>query len=432
MQQPCYKIQGGKPVRGEVQIAGGKNTIDALIPATLLTEETCTLENVPENGEAAIACELAEAVGARIDRANDVVHVNATQVRTNVITELSRRNRLPILTLAPLIHRTGEAHVPRVGGDKIGARPVDFHIEALRAFGATVVEDENGYHARAERLHGTNIALPFPSVGATETILLAASLATGTTTIRNAAHEPEIMELIRLLQNMGAIIGLEPGTIHIEGVAKLHGAHHRLIPDRLEAASFAALTLAVGGDTYLRGARQDHLTSYLAFVRTVGGDFRVDETGIRIWRTGKLRPAQITTHVYPGFVTDWQQPSAVVLTQATGQSTIHETIYEDRFGYTEDLVRMGASISVQNECGDNTCRYAGRGARHLAVITGPTPLSPTVLNVPDIRAGMAHVIAALVANGESVLKGIHHLDRGYERLDEKLRGLGAVIVREEV
>ncbi|MGI6103068.1 MAG: UDP-N-acetylglucosamine 1-carboxyvinyltransferase [Patescibacteria group bacterium] len=431
MHNPHYRIRGGSPVNGDVQIAGGKNTIDALIPATLLTGEECVLENVPDNGEAAIASELASAVGAMVQRQSHVVTVNAATIQTNTITELSRRNRLPILALAPLVHRTGEAHVPRVGGDKIGARPVDFHIDALRTFGATVTEDEQGYHARATRLRGADITLPFPSVGATETILLAAVLAEGNTIVRNAANEPEIAELIRLLQNMGAIIGLEPGTIHITGVDELHGAHHRLIPDRLEAASYAALALATGGDVYLRGARQEHLTSYLAFIRSVGGDFRVDDEGIRVWRTGPLHATALTTQVFPGFVTDWQQPSAVVLTQAEGRSTIHETIYEDRFGYTDDLVRMGAQITVQDDCGDQACRYAGQGAWHLAVIEGPAPLTATTLDVPDIRAGMAHVIAALVAEGESTLQGIHHLDRGYEYLEEKLRGIGATMTREE-
>ncbi|MDO8600822.1 MAG: UDP-N-acetylglucosamine 1-carboxyvinyltransferase, partial [bacterium] len=330
-----------------------------------------------------------------------------------------------------LLVRTGEAHVPVVGGDRIGPRPVDFHIEALRQMGAEISFDDSLYSAKTMGLTGQEIYFPYPSVGATQTVLLAAALAKGNTTIHNAAVEPEVKELIRMLQNMGAIIQWETDRrIRVEGVSHLKGVSHRLLPDRLEAASFAIMAIATAGEIFVREAVQDHLLAFLNALRRIGGDYRVEEGGIRFYRNGSLRGVLIETDTHPGFMTDWQQPIAVVLTQAKGNSLIHETVYEDRFGYIEDLKRMGARAEVITDClGSLPCRFKGKGYNHSCIITGSTPLHGTHIAVPDIRAGMAHVIAALVAEGESVLSGIEHLDRGYEDLDGRLRGLGASIQR---
>jgi UDP-N-acetylglucosamine 1-carboxyvinyltransferase len=265
-------------------------------------------------------------------------------------------------------------------------------------------------------------------VGATETVILAGVLARGRTRIENAALEPELNDLVRLLQQMGAIIEFGAGrTITIDGVAKLHGAKYEVMPDRLEAASFANLAIATGGEIIVEGARQSEMVTFLNTVRRIGADFEVNDGGIRFRRGADgLNGIELETDTYPGFATDWQQPTVVTLTQAKGISVVHETVYEDRFGYTEDLKRMGADIGVFAKClGELDCRFRNHSERHSAVIKGPTPLHGAEIEIPDIRAGMAQVIAALVAEGESTLTGVHHLERGYEKLWDKLTALGA-------
>ncbi|MDO8600496.1 MAG: UDP-N-acetylglucosamine 1-carboxyvinyltransferase [bacterium] len=426
-----FIIKGGKPISGEITLRGAKNAIGNLLVATLLTDEECVLTNVPRNKETEIALEICRIVGSEVAYMQDTIRIQTSHIKNPTVKELSRKNRISILALAPLLVRTGEAHVPVVGGDRIGPRPVDFHIEALRKMGAEISFDDSLYSAKTAGLTGQEIYFPYPSVGATQTVLLAAVCAAGHTTIHNAAVEPEVKELIRLLQNMGAIIQWETDRrIRIEGVLHLKGVSHRLLPDRLEAASFAIMAIATNGEVFVREAVQDHLLAFLNALRRIGGDYRVEEGGIRFYRNGALNGVVIETDTHPGFMTDWQQPMAVLMTQAEGRSIIHETVYEDRFGYIEDLKRMGANAQIAKDClGALPCRFKGKGYNHSCIITGPTPLHGAHIAVPDIRAGMAHVIAALVAEGESVLSGIEHLDRGYESLDERLRSLGADIQR---
>ena len=272
------------------------------------------------------------------------------------------------------------------------------------------------------------VSLPYPSVGATETAILAAVLAAGRTRIDNAAVEPEIVDLIKFLQRMGAIIEMGANrVITVDGVHKLRGGRYTVVGDRLEAASWANLAIATGGEIVVEGASQDQMVTFLNTVRRIGADYEMTNEGIR-FRRGKdgLYGIELETDTYPGFATDWQQPTVVTLTQAKGISVVHETVYEDRFGYTEDLVRMGADIGVFAKClGELECRFRNHSQPHSAVITGPTPLRGAKIEIPDIRAGMAQVIAALVAEGESELTGIHHLERGYEELWNKLRAVGA-------
>lgn len=426
-----FIIKGGKPIEGEIILKGAKNAIGNLLMATLLTDEECTLTNVPRNKETDIALEICRTVGSEVAHDGDTIRIQTGRITNPVVKELSRKNRLSILALAPLLMRTGEARVPIVGGDAIGPRPVDFHIEALRKMGAEIVFDDAMYSAKTAGFTGQEIYFSYPSVGATQTVLLAATRAAGHTTIHNAAVEPEVKELIRMLQNMGAIIQWETDRrIRIEGVARLKGAEHRLLPDRLEAASFAIMAIATNGEIFVREAVQDHLLAFLNALRRIGGDYRVEEGGVRFFRNGSLHGVVIETDTHPGFMTDWQQPMAVLMTQAEGRSLIHETVYEGRFGYIGDLKRMGANAEVVKDClGPLPCRFKGKGYNHSCIITGPTTLHGTDITVPDIRAGMAHMIAALVADGESVLSGIEHLDRGYEDLDGRLRGLGANIKR---
>jgi len=424
------KIRGGKPLNGRVRVAGAKNAATKMMIASLLTDEPVTLENCPNIEDVAITGEICARVGSTVHRDGDRLSLHAPKITSTKVTGLSRANRISILALSPLLHRTGEAEVPLVGGDAIGPRPVNFHLQALEQMGATIKEVDNGYRATAAKgLHGALLTLPYPSVGATENIIFAAVLAEGRTRIENAAIEPEIVDIVKFLQQMGAIIEFGANrTITIDGVKKLHGATYRILPDRLEAASWANVALATGGEILVEGARQDEMISFLNTVRRIGGDFSVSGEAIRFRRAeGGLHGIELETDTYPGFATDWQQPTVVVLTQAEGLSVVHETVYEDRFGYTEDLRRMGANIGVFAKClGELSCRYRNKSERHSAVINGPTPLHATDIEIPDIRAGMAQVIAALVAEGESTLTGIHHLERGYGRVFwDKLRAIGA-------
>jgi UDP-N-acetylglucosamine 1-carboxyvinyltransferase len=399
--------------------------------ATLLTDEPCRLENCPLLGDTEITAELLVAIGATVEWEQGTLHLQTAHITTTTVAPLSRKNRIPILALAPLLHRGQHAQVPVLGGDRIGPRPVNFHLDALRAMGVTVEERDGAYIATAQSLQGTTIALPFPSVGATETILFAGVLAEGRTRVENAAVEPEVLELVMFLQRMGAHIHLGANrVIEIEGVRKLHGAAMRISADRNEVVSFASAAIGTGGDIFVEGAEQQHLVTYLNVVQKLGGGFDVLPDGIRFWRREALHPTEITTDTHPGFMTDWQQPTLTLLTQANGTSHIHETIYEDRFGYTTELVRMGANIAVTDVCPMPTCRFRDQHAKHYATITGPTPLRAATLAIPDIRAGMAHVVAALIAEGTSMLTGIEHLDRGYVHLEDRLRQLGAHIVRQ--
>jgi len=430
-----YHIVGGSPLHGTVEISGAKNAASKMFIASLLTNEKVILENVPRQEESKITEEIILGVGAKTNWVEEhVVEIDASNVSSPAVTGLSRKNRISILTLAPLLHRVGEAFVPVVGGDKIGPRPVNFHLDALKQMGATVEELPDGYRATVKgRLQGTKIELPYPSVGATETVILAGVLATGRTVIKNAALEPEIMELVKMLQKMGAIIEIGVGRrFEIIGVEKLNGCTARVMPDRNEAVSYACMALGTHGEIFVKGARHDHLITFLNAVRKIGGAYEVKQEGIIFKTINGLKGIELETDTHPGFMTDWQQPFTVVLTQAEGTSVVHETVYEERFGYTETLKNMGADITLFSNClGEINCRFKGMNYKHAAVINGSTPLKASPIVVPDIRAGLAFVIAALVADGESVLTGIEHLDRGYEKLEEKLKDLGANIRRVE-
>jgi len=426
----AYTITGGRPLTGRTRVAGAKNAATKLMVASLLTDEPCRLENVPGLGDTAITGELLTTVGSNLDWEGTTLHVHTPNIRTTTVHALSRKNRIPILAIAPLLHRGKHADVPVVGGDQIGPRPVNLHLESLRIMGAQVKQTEKAFVAEADHLTGATLRLAFPSVGATETVLFAAVLARGVTRLENAAVEPEVLELIMFLQKMGAIVHLGANrVIEVEGVQKLHGASWRVGPDRNEVVSFASAAIGTGGDVFVEGAQQEHLVTYLNVVRKIGAEFEVAADGIR-FRAGKaLQPVELQTDTHPGFMTDWQQPMVALLTQASGESHVHETIYEDRFGYTADLVRLGADITVSDACGMADCRFTGKGVKHFATVRGSRPLTAGSLTIPDIRAGMAHLIAALIATGQSTIHGIEHLDRGYVALEDRLRQLGADITR---
>jgi len=403
-----------------------------MVIASLLTSDWCTLRNVPLLGDLDLTMKLCEDMGAQMRLDDHTLSIRTQNIAKTVVSaDVGGLNRIAVMTIGPLLHRCGEVTIPRPGGDRIGPRPIDFHISGLRQMGATIIEKDGYYHCScAERLHGTIIKLPFPSVMATENFLITASLAKGVTIIENAASEPEIVDLIKLLQKMGAIIEIKVDRrIVVEGVDRLHGASHTLLSDRNEAVSLAVATYLTGGDVYLRRAQQDTLLTFLNTLSKMGLRFEIDDEGIRFISEGKVPPAiALETDVHPGFMTDWQQPFTILLTQAEGISVVHETIYEDRFGYTSALRGMGAHVGLYPKClGEVPCRFREKEYMHSCVVRGPTPLKGTHLYIPDIRAGCSYILAALCAEGTSKVYGIEHIERGYEHLDAKLRALGAQI-----
>ena len=427
-------VEGGTPLCGEVELSGAKNSITKLMVASMLTKAPCTFHRVPHIGDSLVTQAICEALGTRFTpRPPRTLEVHTPQLQAHQIPlSLASHNRLAIMTVAPLLHRCGQAVVPAMaGGDRIGPRPVDFHLEGYRAMGAQVEVRDQIYYFQADGLRGADIALPYPSVTTTENLLMAATLAQGRTFIRNAAIEPEVMDLVMFLQKMGAIIDYNVDrTLVVEGVESLQGAVHELMPDRLVAASLGAAAVASGGDVFVRGARQGDLVAFLNTLRRVGGRFEVKAEGIRFFRQGPLRAITLETNVHPGFMTDWQPPFAILLTQAEGMSVVHETVFEGRFGYVEQLQRMGADVAVYDTClGGSRCRFANSNYPHSCVIRGPATLRGAQCDIPDLRAGFTYLIAAILAQGTSILTGVEHLDRGYEDLAACLQGLGARLQR---
>lgn len=426
-------FEGGKPLKGEVSVRGAKNLVTKAMVAALLADTPSVLKGVPAISDVAVVRGLLEAHAVKVtDLADGDLELDPRSVKSAHFAEIDAHagsSRIPILFCGPLLHQLGEAFIPDLGGCRIGDRPINFHLDALRAFGAELEKSHEGIRLRApKRLVGARVDLPYPSVGATEQVLLTAVRAQGVTELTNAAIEPEIMDLIAILQKMGAIILVEPNrTIVIEGVDSLNGYVHRAIPDRNEAASWAAAALATRGDIYVRGAQQQDLMTFLNVYRKVGGLFEVDDEGIRFRHPGEpIRPVVIETDVHPGFMTDWQQPMVVALTQAEGRSIVHETVYENRFGFTDALRQMGADIQVYKEgIASITRRVPRRPLEQAAVITGPTPLRGADVRVPDLRGGFSHVIAAVTATGPSTVTNVGIIARGYEHLLHKLESLGA-------
>src|SRR3954452_12358021 len=435
-------VHGGTPLTGTITVRVAKNFVSKAMVAALLGEEPSRLANVPQIRDVTVVTGLLELHGVQVTEsspAEGVLELDPSNVERAHVADIDTHagsSRIPILFCGPLLHRLGEAFIPDLGGCRIGDRPINYHLDILRQFGAVVEKTDNGIHIRApRRLQGTKIALPHPSVGATEQLLLTAVRAEGITELANSAIEPEIMDLINVLQKMGAIISVDTDrVIRIEGVDRLVGFQHTALSDRIEAASWAAAALATGGDIYVRGATQPEMTTFLNTFRKVGGEFAIDDDGIRFFHPGgDLRSITLETDVHPGFMTDWQQPLVVALTQAAGLSIVHETVYENRFGFAEALVGMGATIQVYKEClGGRPCRFGQRNFHHSAVVSGPTPLAAAEIEVPDLRGGFSHLIAALAAKGQSTVRGVGIIDRGYEHFTDKLEALGAEFTRELV
>jgi UDP-N-acetylglucosamine 1-carboxyvinyltransferase len=423
----AWVIEPSGPLRGEVQVHGSKNAVTKHMVAAMLGAGPSVIDNVPDVGDVAITSRILEAVGASVTREGDRLTVSPPEeVTPSVPLSFSGLNRIPVLLLGPLLHLAGEAWVPMVGGDRIGRRPVDFHVESLRAFGAEVEVTEEGIHAKCSRLRGAIISLPYPSVGATESALLTGALAEGKTVIRNAATEPEVLELAFFLQRMGARVELAPERrIVIEGVPSLRGATTRLQGDRNEAFSYLVAGLLTGGQVRVIGCEQDRLVTAITTLLRMGATVRIDESGIMASAPDGLRAAAVQTDVHPGFMTDWQTPLMVLFTQSEGMSVLHETVYEDRFVYVPALQAMGGEIELFSTClGGPACRFHDTSNLHSAVVRGVSKLHGAEVDIPDVRAGFSSVIAAAAAEGRSVLRGVHHLERGYHRPAEQLRSLG--------
>src|SRR5215212_2386118 len=420
-----FRIDGGVPLHGEVPISGSKNAILKLMAAATLTGERCRFTNVPEIEDVRAMTETLRDLGVVVDHpAPNVYEVASGDVEWLFVPlEAAAKMRASFMLLGPLLSRFGRVIISNPGGDRIGRRPVDLHVEAMRTLGATI-EYRNGYYFATApgRLRGTEVRFPLVSVMGTENTMLAATLADGHTVIRPAAQEPEVDDLIVFLQKMGANIERTyPDTIEVVGKRRLRGAEHHVVPDRIEAGTFAIAGAVTGGQVTLTGAPCQHMTAFLGVLDEAGVAARCDGDRIEIdgraVADGGFRPCAIETAPYPGLATDIQPPTCVLLTQAQGTSTVHEAIFEDRLEWLTDLNRMGARIDILD--------------KHHARIRGRTALRAADAEISDLRAGASLILAALAAEGESTIHGAHHVQRGYENIERKFADLGARIARLE-
>jgi len=415
-----FKIQGGWRLEGTVQISGAKNAALPIMAAALLTSEKVQLDNIPRVRDIITMAKLLAHMKAHVvaqDLPPSAMTIQTEQIsHTEAPYELVKTMRASVLTLGPLVARFGYARVSLPGGCAIGARPIDLHIQALEKMGAKIAIEHGYVEARAERLRGAEIHFEKITVTGTENILMAAVLAEGETVLTNAAREPEVTDLAELLIKMGAKIeGAGTGTIRVRGVAKLHGTAHRVIPDRIEAGTFLVAGAVTGGEILLTNCEPKHLSAVIEKLTACGVEIRAEgENALRVRVPGKLSAADITTEEYPGFATDMQAQYMTLATQAKGASVITETIFENRFMHASEMVRMGANIEVD-----------GR----KAIVHGPTPLSGTTIIASDLRASASLVLAGLVASNTTYVDRVYHIDRGYERIENKLRELGAQIER---
>ena len=413
------RIRGLRPLSGRIAIGGAKNAALPLMTAGMLTDDRLVLENVPQLADIATMGSLLSQHGIAVERATQdgrVLSIGGPISNTEAPYDIVRKMRASILVLGPLLARCGEAQVSLPGGCAIGTRPVDLHLKGLEQMGA-VIRLEGGYiHAEVKgRLQGAPIVLPFASVGATENLLMAASLANGQTVLSNVAREPEITDLADCLVAMGArITGIGTDRLVVEGVAALHGARHSIIPDRIETGSYACAAAITGGEVLLAGARLDHLGAVARILRETGVDVTDEPDGLRVRRMNGLHGVDVMTEPYPGFPTDMQAQFMVLMSVAEGASMVTETIFENRFMHVPELNRMGARINVH-------------GAS--AIVRGVESLSGAPVMATDLRASVSLVLAGLAAKGETVVNRVYHLDRGYEAVEEKLAACGADIER---
>ncbi len=409
-------ITGGRSLKGEVQASGAKNAALPLLAAALLTDEEMTFLNVPDLADVKTMLKLLEQLGCQISRDGHKVVISAREVLSTVAPyELVKTMRASILVLCPLVARFGHAKVSLPGGCAIGARPVDQHIKGLKAFGTEVSIDHGYVKADAKELVGTRIITDMVTVTGTENLLMAATLAKGRTVLENAAREPEVVDLAKCLKAMGAnISGDGTDRIIVEGVEKLHGCTYKVMPDRIEVGSFLVAAAITGGEVTVKDCNPADLEAVIVKLREAGADIKTSPDSIHIKAQGRLKPVNIRTAPFPAFPTDMQAQFMALNALANGSSQITETIFENRFMHVPELQRLGADIAIDG---------------HTAMVNGVDKLLGAPLMATDLRASAALVIAALAAEGESTVDRIYHLDRGYEKMEEKLRSLGANIIR---
>ena len=413
-------IRGGNPLLGTIRVSGAKNAALPAMAAALLTEEPVVLENIPQVRDIETTRKLLAAMGADVElgygRAQHRTTISCRNLASPEASyELVKTMRASTLVLGPLVARCGRARVSLPGGCAIGARPIDLHIKGLEQLGAQITQEHGYVEASAKRLRGAEIVFDKITVTGTEDLLMAAALAEGETVMRNCAREPEVADLADLLNKMGAQIeGAGTPTIRIQGVERLHGARHRIIPDRIEAGTFIVAGALTGGDLNVVGCDPNHLTAVLQKLEETGVKIAHNQDTIRVVGHGDLKAADMVTEEYPGFPTDMQAQYMALATQAQGTSVITENIFENRFMHAQELVRMGANLKIE-------------GRR--AIVRGRTELSAAAVLASDLRASASLVIAALVADGETIIDRVYHIDRGYEHIEEKLRGVGAQIRR---
>ncbi|HXA42262.1 MAG TPA: UDP-N-acetylglucosamine 1-carboxyvinyltransferase [Candidatus Solibacter sp.] len=412
----ALQVQGGERLNGTVRIGGSKNAALPILAASLLTSEECRLDNLPGLADVATAAEILAELGVAVDRdADSGIRLTASgTIGGEVPSELAKQMRASILLLGPLLARTGEAVVPKPGGDDIGMRRVDQHIYGLRRLGATIEEEDGRFVASADGLHGAEIQLDMPTVTGTENIMMAAALAKGHTTISNAAREPHVSDLATALIGMGARIqGAGSDRIDIDGVERLGGYRHEVVPDYLEAGTYMIAVAAAGGDALLTSCCPlDQLYALTLKLREAGVEVEEDGDTVRVRRQGSLHPVDLITWTHPGFATDLQPQYSALMTQAEGTTVVQEFLFDNRFQYVSELRALGARIDTYTH-------------RRGIEISGPTALRGNIVTIPDIRAGAAIVIAALCARGTTQLLAVEHLERGYEDMAGKLSGLGA-------
>ncbi|MFI5265427.1 MAG: UDP-N-acetylglucosamine 1-carboxyvinyltransferase [Candidatus Levyibacteriota bacterium] len=436
-----YVITGRKKLEGVVTISGSKNVATKAVIAACLTDEPVILKNVPQISDIDALLEVIESIGGIVERKGNQVKVTVAEIKNHTISLAEgARVRTASMFLAPLLLRAKVALVPNPEGCRLGARPIDRHIEGLEKMGARVkYESKDGYyHAATDGLMGATYAFEKTTHTGTETLIMAATLASGRTVIENAAQEHEIDDLIVLLNKMGAKIKrADNKTIVIDGVKRLHGTTHEIVSDSNELVTFAVLSLISGGNIFLKNANLQNVNTFLEEVKKIGGSVEEKNGTVKFFLNKGLSASHIVTAPEPGFKTDWQGPWAILMTQANGVSTIHETIYENRFGYVSELNKMGANIAfyapeVSDPKKVYNFNYDSNVSYQQAIrITGPQALHNAVLTVSDLRAGATVVMAALIASGESIVYGVEHVERGYENFDKRLRALGADIVSEE-
>jgi len=416
-----FVIRGGNPLVGTIRVSGAKNSALPCMAAAILTEEDVTLENIPQvrdiETERKLLASMGAEIGQREGRAHDRITISCRTLSDPVARyEIVKTMRASSLVLGPLIARAGMARVAMPGGCAIGGRPIDLHIKGLEKMGAVITQEHGYLEARAERLRGAHLVFDKITVTGTEDLLMAAVLADGETIMENCAREPEVTDLAALLTAMGAHIqGAGTSTITVQGVTSLHGARYRINPDRIEAGTFLIAGAITGGDLTVSNCKPSHLGAVIAKLQETGA--QVDILGpdaVRVRTSSPLRGADISTEEYPGFPTDMQAQYMALATQADGVSQVRENIFENRFMHVQELVRMGANIKVDGS---------------TATVRGPARLSAAAVMCSDLRASASLVLAALVADGESILDRVYHMDRGYEKIEEKLRGVGAQIRR---